>query len=48
MRSRIEPMKKIARSQRQPRELILYYFRARKRMSSGVVEVWKNKGQSHH
>jgi hypothetical protein len=28
MRSRIEPMKKIARSLRQHRELILNYFRA--------------------
>src|SRR6266536_3418774 len=30
MRSRIEPMKKIARSLRQHRELILNYFRAQK------------------
>jgi hypothetical protein len=28
MRSRIEPMKKIARSMREHRELILNYFRA--------------------
>ena len=38
MRSRIEPMKKIARSLRQHRELILNYFRAQKLISSGVVE----------
>lgn len=38
MRSRIEPMKKIARSLRVHRELILNYFRARKLLSSGVVE----------
>jgi hypothetical protein len=38
MRSRIEPMKKIARSLRQHRELILNDFRAGKLISSGVVE----------
>jgi len=38
MRSRIEPMKKIARSLRQHRELILNYFRAQKLSSSGTVE----------
>ena len=38
MRSRIDPMKKIARSLRQRRELILNYFRAQKLISSGVVE----------
>jgi transposase len=36
MRSRIEPMKKVARSLRQHRELILNYFRAQKLLSSGV------------
>jgi transposase len=36
MRSRIEPMKKIARSLRQHRELILNYLRAQKLISSGV------------
>jgi transposase len=34
-----EPMKKIARSLRQHRELILNYFRAQKLISSGVVEA---------
>src|ERR1051326_4525452 len=38
MRSRIEPMKKIGRSLREHRELILNYFRAQKLLSSGVVE----------
>ena len=42
-RSRIEPMKKIARSLRQHRELILNYFRAQKLISSGVVEGLNNK-----
>jgi transposase len=38
MRSRIEPMKKVARTLRAHRELILNYFRARKEFSSGVIE----------
>jgi hypothetical protein len=38
MRSRLKPMKKIARSLRQHRELILNYFWAQKQISSGVVE----------
>jgi transposase len=42
MRSRIEPMKKIARSLRQHHELILNYFRAQKLLSSGVVEGLNN------
>ena len=37
MRSRIEPMKKIARSLRTHRVLILNDFRAQKLLSSGVV-----------
>jgi transposase len=41
-------MKKIARSLRNHRELILNYFRAQKLLSSGVVEGLNNKGQSHH
>jgi transposase len=45
MRSRIEPMKKIARSMRQHRELILNYFRAQKLFSSGVVEGLNNKAK---
>jgi transposase len=45
MRSRIEPMKKIARSLRQHRQLILNYFRAQKMISSGVVEGLNNKAK---
>jgi transposase len=45
MRSRIEPMKKIARSMRDHRELILNYFRAQKLFSSGVVEGLNNKAK---
>jgi transposase len=45
MRSRIEPMKKIVRSLRQHRELILNYFRAQKLISSGVVEGLNNKAK---
>ena len=45
MRSRIEPMKKIARSMRDHRELILNYFRAQKLLSSGVVEGLNNKAK---
>ena len=43
--SRIEPMKKIARSLRQHRELILNYFRAQKMISSGVVEGLNTKAK---
>jgi transposase len=45
MRSRIDPMKKIARSMREHRELILNYFRAQKMLSSGVVEGLNNKAK---
>ena len=45
MRSRIEPMKKIARSLRMHRGLILNYFRAQKLLSSGVVEGLNNKAK---
>jgi transposase len=45
MRSRIEPMKKIARSLRQHRQLILNYFYAQKQLSSGVVEGLNNKAK---
>ncbi len=43
MRSRIEPIKKIAKTLRRHRELILNYFRAKKKFSSGVVEGLNNK-----
>ena len=45
MRSRIEPMKKIARTLRSHRPLILNYFPARKQFSSGVVERLNNKAK---
>ena len=38
MRSRLEPLKKVARSLRRHRELILNWFRAKKRYNSGIVE----------
>ncbi|HWB85486.1 MAG TPA: transposase [Bryobacteraceae bacterium] len=45
MRSRIEPIKKIACSLHWHRELALNYFRAGKLISSGVVEVLNNKAK---
>jgi transposase len=38
MRSRLDPVKKAARSLRQHRELILNWFRAKKQYNSGIVE----------
>lgn len=43
MRSRLEPMKKIARTLRGHRELILNWFEAKGEMSSGAVEGLNNK-----
>jgi len=45
MRSRIEPMKKFARTVRAHRALLLNYFRARKQFSSGVIEGLNNKAK---
>jgi transposase len=45
MRSRIDPMKKVASTLRNYRELILNYFRARKQFSSGIVEGLNNKAK---
>src|SRR5664279_4474942 len=45
MRSRIEPMKKIARTLRAHRSLLLNYFKAKKQFSSGVVEGLNNKAK---
>jgi transposase len=45
MRSRIEPMKKIAKMLRAHRPLILNYFKAKKVISSGVVEGLNNKAK---
>lgn len=43
MRSKIEPMKKMAQTLRSHRELILNWFEARGAISSGVVEGMNNK-----
>jgi transposase len=45
MRSRIEPMKKVARTLRAHRELILNYFCAWKEFPSGVTEGLNNKAK---
>jgi len=45
MRSRIEPVKKFARTVRTHRELLLNNFRSRKQFSSGVVEGLNNKAK---
>lgn len=45
MRSRIEPMQKIAGMLRRHRPLILNWFRAKKEFSSGVVEGLNNKAK---
>ena len=45
MRSRIEPMKKIAKMLRTHRGLLLNYFKAKKEFSSGVVEGLNNKAK---
>jgi transposase len=43
MRSRIEPMQKLAKTLRNRRELLLNWFRADGGLSSGVVEGFNNK-----
>ena len=43
MRSKIEPMKKMARSLREKRELLLNWFRAEGKISAGIVEGFNNK-----
>jgi transposase len=45
MRSRLKPMKRVARMLRGHRELILNWFRARKAISAGVVEGLNNKAK---
>jgi transposase len=45
LRSKIEPMKKIARSLREHRDLILNWFRAKGTVSAGSVEGLNNKGK---
>ena len=45
MRSRIEPIKKVARTLRAHRDLILNYFKAKKVFSSGIIEGLNNKAK---
>lgn len=45
LRSRIEPMKKVARTLRNHEALILNWFRAEGRISAGVVEGFNNKAK---
>lgn len=45
MRSRIEPMKKVARMLRNHRELLMNWFRAKGAFSSGIVEGFNNKAK---
>jgi len=45
MRSRIEPMKKVARMLRAHRALLLNWFRAKGQLSSGVVEGFNTKAK---
>ena len=43
MRSKIEPMKQMAKTLRNKRELLLNWFRADGALSSAVVEEFNNK-----
>jgi len=45
MRSRIKPMKKVAKMLRNHRELILNWFKAKKEFSSGIVEGFNAKAK---
>jgi transposase len=45
MRSKIEPMKKVAKTIRKHKPLILNWFKAKKAFSSGVVEGLNNKAK---
>jgi len=45
MRSRLEPLKKVARSLRKHRELLLNWFRAKGTISAGIVEGFNNKAK---
>jgi transposase len=45
MRSKLEPMKKVARGLRRHRELILNWFRAKGAISAGTVEGFNNKAK---
>ena len=45
MRSRLDPMKEVARMLRAHRDLILNWFRARGQFSGGVVEGFNRKAR---
>jgi transposase len=45
MRSRLEPMKKVARMLRAHEELLMNYFKAKRQYNSGVVEGLNNKAR---
>lgn len=45
MRSKIEPMKKVAQMLRRHRPLLLNWFRPKKQFSSGIVEGFNNKAK---
>ena len=45
MRSKIEPMKKIVKTLREHRDLILNWFRAKGTVSAGSVEGLNNKAK---
>lgn len=45
MRSKIDPMKKVARRLRKHRPLLLNWFRAKGQFSSGIVEGFNNKAK---
>lgn len=45
MRSRVDPMKKVAKMIRRHRELILNWFKAKGKLSSGIVEGLNNKAK---
>ncbi len=45
MRSRLEPLKKVARSLRKHRSLLLNWFRAKGTISAGIIEGFNNKAK---
>ena len=45
MRSQLDPLKKVARSLRRHRDLLLNWFRAKGTISSGIVEGFNNKAK---
>ena len=45
MRSKLEPMKKVARSLRQHEELLMNWFCAKDEMPSGIVEGFNNQAK---